>query len=106
MTNFSPRDEIGVYRIIRLLGEGGMGTVYEVEHVKLGVHYALKTFSLAGNDHVDDHTFLPRTRLSASVTRLGTCYIRRYKLHHPCTVDEYFPRDRISVYNFLVYASW
>lgn len=36
----------GSYRIIRPLGEGGMGAVYEVEHLQLGVHYALKTFTL------------------------------------------------------------
>lgn len=34
------------YRVIRLLGEGGMGAVYEVEHEKLGARYALKTFTL------------------------------------------------------------
>ena len=37
---------LGAYRVIRLLGKGGMGAVYEVEHVQLGVHYALKTFTL------------------------------------------------------------
>ena len=36
---------IGNYRVIRLLGQGGMGTVYEVEHLELGTHYALKTFT-------------------------------------------------------------
>ena len=42
---------IGNYRIIRLLGQGGMGTVYEVEHLELGTHYALKTFTFdAEND--------------------------------------------------------
>lgn len=38
-------DEIGPYRIIRLLGQGGMGSVYEVEHRDLGVRYALKAFT-------------------------------------------------------------
>ena len=37
----------GSYRVIRSLGEGGMGAVYEVVHEKLGVHYALKTFILS-----------------------------------------------------------
>ena len=42
---------IGNYRVIRLLGQGGMGTVYEVEHLELGTHYALKTFTFdAEND--------------------------------------------------------
>ena len=41
-----PGQVIGNYRIVRPLGAGGMGAVYEVEHVKLGVHYGLKTYIL------------------------------------------------------------
>lgn len=39
-------DVIGPYRVVSLLGRGGMGEVFEVEHEKLGVRYALKTFTL------------------------------------------------------------
>ena len=49
---FEPGQQIGTYRIIRLLGQGGMGAVYEVEHIQLGVHYALKAFTLE-DGHVD-----------------------------------------------------
>ena len=41
-----PGQVVGNYRIVRPLGVGGMGAVYEVEHVELGVHYGLKTYIL------------------------------------------------------------
>lgn len=47
MTNGST---IGNYRVIRRIGVGGMGEVYEVEHLQLGTRYALKTFALEGGD--------------------------------------------------------
>ena len=49
---FASGHKIGAYRIIRLLGQGGMGSVYEVEHEQLGVRYALKAFTLESG-HVD-----------------------------------------------------
>ena len=45
---YKPGDVVGgVYKVIRRLGKGGMGCVYEVEHPNLGIHYALKTFTMS-----------------------------------------------------------
>ena len=41
---------VGNYRVVRHLGSGGMGSVYEVEHVRLGIRRALKVFSAEGKD--------------------------------------------------------
>jgi len=36
-----PGTVLGKYRVVRLIGEGGMGAVYEAEHVDLGKPVAL-----------------------------------------------------------------
>ena len=74
MAEFNPDDTIGVYRIVRLLGKGAMGAVYEVVHTQLGVHYALKSFTLE-DGHIDilKEKFLAEGRVLA-------------RLHHPHVV--------------------
>ena len=72
MTNerIKANSRIGAYRIVRLLGQGGMGAVYEVVHEKLGVRYALKAFTL---DH--GHVQLLKERFLAEGRILA-------RLHH------------------------
>lgn len=64
--------QIGNYRIVRILGQGGMGAVYEVEHVNLGTHYGLKTYTLDEGEHVE----LFRKRFAAEGKILS-------RLNHP-----------------------
>ena len=40
--------DIGGYRVVRLLGKGGMAEVFEVEHPTLGVRRAMKVFRGGG----------------------------------------------------------
>jgi len=53
----------GSYRIIRLLGRGGMGDVYEAEHLRLGATVALKVL----RDPPDEHA-ARRLRREARLT--------------------------------------
>lgn len=45
----NPGQLIGNYRVVRRLGQGGMGTVCEVEHVGLRRRMALKVFAVEGS---------------------------------------------------------
>jgi serine/threonine-protein kinase len=41
-TALSPGSQIGPYQVIRLLGEGGMGAVFEAVHQAIGRKVAIK----------------------------------------------------------------
>jgi serine/threonine protein kinase len=62
-------DTIGQYRVLEFLGEGGMGTVFEVEHVALTRHYALKVLrtKVIERDPGAAQKFLREARTAARV---------------------------------------
>ncbi len=66
---------IGVYRVVRLLGRGGMGEVYEAEHLEHGRRVALKVLNqrLAGDE--DRARFLREGQLAASLNHPNTVYV-------------------------------
>ena len=59
-----PDSILGSYRVVRLLGRGGMGAVYEAEHVQLRVRRALKVLVRSGGADLRDR-FLAEGRLLA-----------------------------------------
>ena len=62
-------DVVGNYRIVEPLGEGGMGTVYRVDHVALGRAYALKVLRsrVFEKDPTAGQRFLREARAAARV---------------------------------------
>ena len=58
----------GKYKLLRLLGDGGMGSVYEAEHLTLGTHVAIKVLhvDLARRPGIAER-FLQEARVSAQI---------------------------------------
>ena len=87
--------EIGEYRVVRLLGKGGMSEVYEAEHLRFGSHHAIKFFTYEKNVDGVKERFLAEGKLLAKlahprvvrVTDAGT---------DPETQQPYFVMDLVA----------
>lgn len=62
-----PETSFGGYRIVRLLGRGGMGSVFEAEQAESGRRVALKVLSHAPDSPSARQRFLREGRLAASI---------------------------------------
>src|SRR5437867_2952877 len=79
----------GRYRLLRLLGAGGMGTVYLAEHVHLGRQTAIKLLHAEVGQNVDAENRFRREALLAA------------KISHPC-VAQIYDFDRTADGEFLI----
>lgn len=76
MLTASPGDRILRYRLIRKIGEGGMGVVYEAEDTRLGRTVAIKLLqpSISENDEVRQR-FLREARAASALDHPNLCTI-------------------------------
>ena len=74
-TQLNLGEVFGPYRIDRLLGSGGMGEVYEAEHLAHERRVALKVLNRRLSDPADRARFLREGELAASVNHPNSVYI-------------------------------
>ena len=74
-TRLVPGQVFGPYRIVRLLGRGGMGEVYEAEQRDQGRRVALKVLNQRLTDPHDRARFLREGQLAASINHPHSVYI-------------------------------
>src|SRR5687767_10902204 len=67
--------DFGDYRILRLLGRGGMGAVYEAEHRENGRRLALKVLGHSLDSPQMRKRFLREGRLAAAINHPNSVYI-------------------------------
>jgi eukaryotic-like serine/threonine-protein kinase len=71
----NPGDQFGEYRIVRELGHGGMGAVYEAEQLETGRRVALKVLANRLNSIDARARFFREGRLAASINHPNSVYV-------------------------------
>jgi hypothetical protein len=72
---FSPGQRFGPYLIVRPLGKGGMGQVYEAEETESGRRVAMKILSRGLGDEEERQRFLNEGQLAASLSHPNCVYV-------------------------------
>jgi eukaryotic-like serine/threonine-protein kinase len=72
---FSPGQRFGPYLIVRPLGKGGMGQVYEAEETDSGRRVAMKILSRGLGDDEERQRFLNEGQLAASLSHPNCVYV-------------------------------
>jgi serine/threonine protein kinase len=70
-----PGEELGHYRIVRSLGGGGMGNVFEAEDLENGRRVALKVLSQSLDSPEARQRFFREGRLAASINHPNSVYV-------------------------------
>ena len=84
------------FRIVRLIARGGMGDVYEVEDLQLGVHVALKTIrpEIADDERVLE-LFKSEIQTARRVTHPNVCRIYDLAQHSEPVADQ---DDQVTIF--------
>jgi hypothetical protein len=70
-----PGEQLGHYRIMRLLGEGGMGAVFDAEDLDSGRRVALKVLGQKLDSPAARERFIREGRLAASINHPNSVYV-------------------------------
>jgi len=98
MGSIAPSTQVGKYRVVSLLGAGGMGEVYRVEEIGTGRMWALKTLPRAKEGSELWRRFMNEGRIHSGVEHPEIATFREMFLFgdQPCIVMEYVDGETIE----------
>lgn len=96
----SAGDIVGTYRVVRMLGQGGMGAVYEVEHPQIGRRAVIKLLHLDIRKHPSlFQRFVNEARAANQIDHPGVVQVFEFGQlpdGTPWMLMEYLPGDALD----------